>query len=57
MRGLAAEPRPRLSLKLKGGPPRWRRRFGDYRVIYTISDRERLVLVLRVVRRSEDTYE
>lgn len=42
---------------LRGGPPRWRLRFGDYRIIYTISDEQQAVYVLRVVRRSEDTYD
>ncbi len=54
---LADDPRPRQSLKLRGEPPRWRLRFGDFRCIYSIADRRRLVLVLRVVRRSERTYD
>jgi len=32
-------------------------RFGRYRVIYAISDRERLVIVLRILLRTEDTYD
>ncbi len=57
MMRLADDPRPRASKKLKGVPPRWRLRFGDYRVIYTISDSDRLVAVLRVVRRGKGIYD
>ncbi|MCH7838429.1 MAG: type II toxin-antitoxin system RelE/ParE family toxin [Chloroflexi bacterium] len=56
MARLADDPRPRQSLKLQGNPPRWRLRFGDHRVIYSISDRQRLVVILRVARRTKDTY-
>lgn len=34
----------------------WRLRVGDARVIYSIEDPDRLVVVLRVARRSESTY-
>jgi len=30
---------------------------GDYRIVYAIFDRERLVRIVRVARRSERTYE
>jgi mRNA interferase RelE/StbE len=57
IRALADDPRPRQTIKLRGAPERWRNRFGDYRIIYTISDREQEVYVLRVLRRAEDTYD
>jgi len=34
----------------------WRLRVGDLRVIYVIDDAARLVIVLKVARRSESTY-
>lgn len=34
----------------------WCVRVGSYRVIYSIDDKEHLVVVVRVVRRAEDTY-
>jgi mRNA interferase RelE/StbE len=52
---LAIEPRPSGTSKLTGSEF-WRLRSGDVRVIYRIDDRERVVVVLRVVRRSESTY-
>jgi len=54
---LADDPRPRQSARLRGLPPRWRLRVGSYRAIYTISDRDRVALVMRVVRRTSKTYE
>jgi len=45
-------------LKVKGpGPPTWRLRVGRFRALYTVSDKMRLVVVLRIRRRSEDTYD
>ncbi len=34
----------------------WRIRVGQYRVVYSIDDRKNLVIVVRVARRTEDTY-
>jgi mRNA-degrading endonuclease RelE of RelBE toxin-antitoxin system len=34
----------------------WRLRVGDLRAIYAIDDAARVVVVLRVARRSESTY-
>ncbi len=34
----------------------WRIRVGHYRVIYSIDDGKRLVTVVRVAKRDEDTY-
>jgi mRNA interferase RelE/StbE len=50
--GLAAEPRPRGSRKIRGARSLWRLRVGDYRVIYTVDDQHRLVDVVAVRHRS-----
>jgi len=47
-------PRPMGCVKLKG--PIHRIRVGRWRVIYTVFDRDQLVLVLKVAQRSEQTY-
>ena len=52
---LALEPRPPGTTKVEGSEF-WRIRIGDLRVIYAIDDPGRLVIVLRVARRSESTY-
>lgn len=52
---LAEEPRPSGSVKLKGAL--YRLRVGPYRIIYTVSDREKLVVALKIARREKDTYE
>jgi mRNA interferase RelE/StbE len=51
---LADDPRP-------PGVVQWEQdvywlRVGDYRVIYKVLDEERIILIGRVVRRSESTY-
>ena len=53
--GLADEPRPPTSSKL-AGTELWRVRAGQLRIIYAIDDDAALVIILRVVRRSESTY-
>lgn len=52
---LSLDPRPHGVVKLAGQEALWRIRVGDYRVIYTISDRQLIVLVLRVAHR-RDVY-
>jgi len=52
---LALEPRPSDASKLVGSGF-WRIRIGEVRVIYAIDDTKRVVVVLRVARRSESTY-
>ncbi|MBI4288101.1 MAG: type II toxin-antitoxin system RelE/ParE family toxin [Chloroflexi bacterium] len=54
--GLASEPRPQGVRRIKGAERAYRVRVGDYRVIYEIYDNESLVLVLRVLRRTDTTY-
>lgn len=56
---------PILALSIEPLPPRvaklvasdlWRLRVGDLRVVYLIDDDARLIVVLRIARRSESTY-
>jgi mRNA interferase RelE/StbE len=51
--GLAADPRPPGSVKMAGGGGAYRVRAGDYRVIYTVDDRARLVTVEKVGHRGD----
>jgi len=52
---LGIDPRPPGATQL-AATEFWRIRVGDLRVIYAIADAARLVVVLRVARRSESTY-
>lgn len=52
---LAQNPRPSRVEKLTPSGL-WRVRVRQYRVVYQIDDKERLVIVVRVARRAEDTY-
>lgn len=51
---LAKEPRPQRVKKLKGAIHRVRA--GDWRIIYAVFDKDKLVIVGKVVRRFEHTY-
>ncbi len=53
---LSENPYPRASLKLKGFDRTWRIRVGVFRVVYEVHEDLVLVIVLKVDRRSEDTY-
>ena len=52
---LASDPRPPGCRKLRDSGDLWRIRVGDYRVVYSIDDRERLVDVV-LVRHRSDVY-
>jgi mRNA interferase RelE/StbE len=52
---LDIEPRPPGATKLVDSAF-WRLRVGDLRVIHAIDDGVRLIVILRVARRSERTY-
>jgi mRNA interferase RelE/StbE len=52
---LEDNPRPPGCLKLRGLEG-WRIRVGNWRVIYHISDQERVVTIVQVRRRRENTY-
>ena len=54
--GLAENPYPRGSLKLKGYDRAWRIRVGTFRVLYDVYEDLVLVVVLKADRRGEDTY-
>lgn len=54
---LAHDPRPRGAIKLSGtAAPLWRIRIGDVRVVYSVSDRSRMVLIERIARRGQRAY-
>ncbi len=52
--GLARNPRRHGAIKLSGAL--FRIRVGRWRIIYAVSDQDREVIVVKVARRSEDTY-
>ena len=54
--GLADQPRPPGVRKLVGSASTYRIRVGDYRVVYEIADKQRVVTVTRVRHRS-DAYQ
>lgn len=52
---LATEPRPNGCTKLSGYDNFWRIRIGDYRVIYSIESKEKLIDII-AVRHRKDAY-
>ena len=54
IRALEGNPRPLGVRKLRG--PIYRIRVGDWRIIYAMFNKDRLVIVGKIARRSEDTY-
>jgi len=52
---LEQEPRPPRVKKLAESGL-WHIRVGPFRVIYAIDDKESLIILVRVARRTEDTY-
>jgi mRNA interferase RelE/StbE len=50
---LAADPRPRGSIKLQGEDELYRIRVGVYRVIYQVRDDELVVMILRAGHRRD----
>ena len=52
---LAQQPRPARVKKLADSGP-WRIRARKYRMVYAIDDGARLVTIVRIARRREDTY-
>jgi mRNA interferase RelE/StbE len=53
---LASNPRPSGCKKMQGGDREYRIRIGNYRVVYTIDDKNLLVEVTRI-RHRKDVYE
>jgi mRNA interferase RelE/StbE len=54
LQALADDPRPPGIVQLEQHV--YWLRVGDYRVIYKVLDEERIILIGRIVRRSESTY-
>ena len=50
---LAGEPRPPGSEKLAGHEDRFRVRQGDHRIVYSVDDRRRTVVVVKVGHRKD----
>jgi len=55
IRALTKEPRPQGVKKLKGAIHRVRA--GDWRIIYAVFDKDKLIIVGKVARRSKRTYD
>ena len=53
MESLSYNPRPVGCKKLKGYKDQWRIRVGDWRALYIIDDRAKLVSVTRIAHRRE----
>ncbi|HHT9133549.1 MAG TPA: type II toxin-antitoxin system RelE family toxin [Candidatus Avalokitesvara rifleensis] len=53
IKALVLEPRPKGSIKLKDTKTSYRLRVGDYRIIYTIDDKDKIVVVIGVKHRRE----
>jgi mRNA interferase RelE/StbE len=53
VQALAQNPRPPGCHKITGSKSDWRIRIGDYRVIYEIDDKAKVVRVMRVRHRRE----
>ena len=53
---LPQNPRPPGIKKLKGTDDLYRLRVGDWRVVFTIDDAERIVRITNVERKEKDTY-
>ena len=53
LRALETDPRPHGVTKMAGAENQWRVRVGDWRIIYSILDRELVVLVMKLGHRRE----
>jgi mRNA interferase RelE/StbE len=52
---LKTNPRPPGTKKIRGNIYRFR--VGEWRIIYAVFDKDKLVIIGKIVRRSEDTYD
>ena len=50
---LATDPRPPVSEKLAGDENKYRVRQGNYRIVYFVDDRSRIVLITKIGDRKE----
>lgn len=55
IRGLKDNPRPHGVKKIRG--PIYRIRVSDWRIVYAVFDKDQLVIVGKIARRSKHTYE
>jgi mRNA interferase RelE/StbE len=55
LKQLKDNPRPSGAKKLRG--PIYRIRVGDWRIIYAVFDKDNLIIVGKIARRSKDTYD
>ena len=55
IRGLRDNPRPHGAKKIRG--PIHRIRVGDWRIVYAVFDKDQLVIVGKIARRTKQTYE
>ena len=55
IKALAENPKPPGSRKITGSKSDWRIRIGEYRVIYEVDEKSRVVKVMRI-RHRKDTY-
>jgi mRNA interferase RelE/StbE len=53
---LSLNPRPYGIRKIKGFDQTYRIRFLSFRIIYDIFDRDKKIIILRIVKRDESTY-
>ncbi|MEM2562309.1 MAG: type II toxin-antitoxin system RelE/ParE family toxin [Candidatus Bathyarchaeia archaeon] len=51
LRILEESPVPKGALKIKGGKDVFRLRIGDYRILYTILEKEKCILVFKIEHR------
>ncbi len=51
LRVLGENPAPKGALKIKGGKDVYRLRIGDYRILYTILEKEACILVFKIEHR------
>ena len=56
VRNLSEEPYPHGVRKIKGSDKAYRIRVGDFRIVYELYDKDKLVLILQISRRMETTY-
>ncbi|MDD4859828.1 MAG: type II toxin-antitoxin system RelE/ParE family toxin [Dehalococcoidales bacterium] len=52
---LKREPRP-VKVKKLAASGLWRIRIGKFRIVYSVDDSERKVIIIRIARRAENTY-
>ena len=53
---LSLDPRPTGARKVKGFINTYRIRIHSYRIIYDIYEKDNIVIILRILKRSESTY-